>query len=82
MYWELNSFHGARHVAILEVEAESQETALNFPPMVEVLREVTHEYEYDSHAISRRIAQHAAKDEMHAIRTPAAHAGLQVSSSR
>lgn len=34
MYWELNSFHGARHVAILEVEAESQETALNFPPMV------------------------------------------------
>jgi hypothetical protein len=32
--WELNSFHGARHVAILEMEAESQDDHLAFPPMV------------------------------------------------
>ncbi|KAL3901345.1 MAG: hypothetical protein SGPRY_012293, partial [Prymnesium sp.] len=41
-YWELNSFKGAQHVAILEVEVESRHIKLSFPPMVEARREPYH----------------------------------------
>jgi len=42
-YWELNAFKGAKHVAILEVEAESRDCELCFPEFLPVVREVTDE---------------------------------------
>ncbi|KAL1508542.1 hypothetical protein AB1Y20_004641 [Prymnesium parvum] len=56
-YWELNSFKGAQHVAILEVEAESRHSALAFPPMVKVIREVTEEVAYDSYLIAAHLGK-------------------------
>jgi len=76
-YWELNSFKGAQHVAILEVEAESNHSKLLFPPMVTVLREVTEETSYDSYHVAKKLGkefkplrqnphevQHAVRDEV------------------
>lgn len=56
-YWELNSFKGAQHVANLEVEAESIHTKLLFPPMVNVIREVTDEQSYDSYLIAKQLGK-------------------------
>ena len=55
-YWELNSFKGASHVAILEVEAESMEGHVSMPDFVQVEREVTDEKSYDSHKIAEELA--------------------------
>ncbi len=56
-YFELNSFVGARHVAVLEVEAESDDEHILLPPMVDVVREVTHEEAFDSHVIASKMGQ-------------------------
>jgi len=45
--------------------------------VVDAIREVTAEPHYDSHAISRRVAQTAAPDELVATRAPSSHAQLQ-----
>lgn len=57
-------------------------TATPLPVQVDVIREVTSEYDYDSYAISHRMAQHADTAELKAVRTPSAHAGLQVRARR
>lgn len=54
-YWELNSFRGASHVAVLEVEAESMEVEVRIPEFVEVLREVTEEASYDSYLLASEL---------------------------
>ena len=56
-YWELNSFRGAQHVAILEVEAESRESDMisTFPDFLRVVREVTDETSYDSYLIAAQL---------------------------
>lgn len=56
-YWELNSFNGAQHVAILEVETETPDGNLNFPPMMQLLREVTNESSYDSYTVASEMAK-------------------------
>ncbi len=53
--WELNAFKGAKHVAILEVEAESRDCELCFPDFLPVAREVTDEQSYDSYLIAREL---------------------------
>jgi len=55
-YWELNSFKGDNHVAILEVEAESIDTPPVFPDFVQVVREVTSELSYDSYLVAEELA--------------------------
>jgi len=54
-YWELNAFTGAKHVAILEVEAESRDSELCFPPFLPVAREITDEVSYDSYLIAQQL---------------------------
>ena len=54
-YWELNAFKGAKHVAILEVEAESRDCELCFPEFLPVVREVTDEQTFDSYLIAREL---------------------------
>ena len=44
-------------MAILEVEAESETSQLVFPPMVQVVREVTNEEAFDSHVIAQKMGQ-------------------------
>jgi len=61
-YWELNSFRGASHVAILEVEAESTQSPISMPDFVEVEREVTDETSYDSYAVAAALAESVQND--------------------
>ena len=58
-YWELNSFRGASHVAILEVEAESMESRVSMPDFVQIEREreVTEESSYDSYPAGREVCE-------------------------
>ena len=56
-YWELNSFRGASHVAILEVEAESMESRVSMPDFVQIEREVTEESSYDSYLLAEKFAE-------------------------
>ena len=68
-YWELNSFRGAQDVCVLEVEAESVNATLSFPPMVAVKREVTAEASYDSYLIAQQLGKSVA-EEQSSVRTP------------
>ena len=54
-YWELNSFKGDSDVAILEVEAESRETRIDFPEFLGLAKEVTDDLAYDSYLIARNL---------------------------
>lgn len=63
-YWELNSFKGASHVAILEVEAESMESLISMPDFVQVEREVTDEKSYDSFMVSEELAKSVSSEEV------------------
>ena len=60
-YWELNSFKGASHVAILEVEAESMEGDVRIPEFVSILREVTEEPSYDSYLLASELARKVSR---------------------
>ncbi len=55
LYFEIDVYPFWEHQAILEVQLNSSEQHVVFPPYLTILREVTHDHSYKNHSLARSI---------------------------